>query len=1077
MIIAQRPFLKRDFAKLPYAVIDTSENSPNYFVITHFPTSIGGGKSLIKLQGNGANLVRNSEVEIEVLDVAGNPLRVETTTFVDRFNNYYATIYVYDNTLPGRATVSVVGKAQYDLQGTPLRSDSTNDLGYNVIWTKQLDVQPFERNNSELVFQDPPYISVAQVVAPLRISSLQTTDTQYAIVTASDLSITTTPIKGFDKRDANSTAITDLRLSKIRINPNVDPITTNTVDTTTRKASTDIIGGYLLQETSRYSTVLKTTTTQLSSSYVGGFIEFFTSSYTLSPQTQSGATVTRTNPYNELDDPSGQSIDTQLGYWTSTVVKVIDKNTALLETPVRINIQRPDPRGVAQTMHTYRSVTNFTASLNYTPNSVTYVTSSAVSQSYLQFTFSELEPIAGDVYKIRAFYKRRAANQDWTLLNDQIIYAPEYLTDAQYPNQTSYARYESDHLMIGHFTTGSVLSDYWVSYRELRTGYDTVATTHNTTPLMDSVRLQTDVARTYNALLTTEFYQNYAANQLFTLGFNCVLGPYTELEMYMISDVLSTNVVSFNYQPRAFEKSKNNEKSRFSEEYSRFGKFIGKITNNSANVRNYNKVVFDFISDAEGVGRPLFRCKPYSTTTTGSCWLSEISIKPQRLTGYTPRIVQFAAPTPNEYANYLSESVDYKFEYFDYTGNQSEYVTYVNNVPLNLTTEIPTIGCQSENNTIVPFLLNIPGYTATGSDGKVMYPGRFIPPIYFKIDASTFYLDPLYAGAPSSMNDASVRYFPHFDTNEVATGLTQTQQDLIMYWPYFGWNITRPSLQLHNHEVGNFTGSDGSTSNWGIYSALARVTSSWLAADEFILKYSNTATNTSVYKTNLFNQAYARGQNDDIDNIDYYNAGGAAIAWWNVSQSYVSQSNATTNAQRTEALKKRRLYWPTISLLSSSYFTENGGIYNVKFRLKKYGPSFIPQTGSIMLAYIFDIDKQYTTSTRGTAGWYPPDRNIVKIGHGYTSGSVTTPVLTWYDSATGFYYEEYDINLIQYGSPAQLVFEPYPDPVNNVYSGGVISDVQFCKIGTTTDPAFIKPQSISSIYSINAGSQGNTPQK
>jgi hypothetical protein len=83
----------------------------------------------------------------------------------------------------------------------------------------------------------------------------------------------------------------------------------------------------------------------------------------------------------------------------------------------------------------------------------------------------------------------------------------------------------------------------------------------------------------------------------------------------------------------------------------------------------------------------------------------------------------------------------------------------------------------------------------------------------------------------------------------------------------------------------------------------------------------------------------------------------------------------------------------------------------------------------------------------------------------------------WYDSATGYYYEEYDVNLIQYGSPAQLVFEPYPDPVNNVYSGGVISDVQFCKIGATTDPAFIKPQSISNIYAISSTSQGSTPQK
>jgi hypothetical protein len=169
------------------------------------------------------------------------------------------------------------------------------------------------------------------------------------------------------------------------------------------------------------------------------------------------------------------------------------------------------------------------------------------------------------------------------------------------------------------------------------------------------------------------------------------------------------------------------------------------------------------------------------------------------------------------------------------------------------------------------------------------------------------------------------------------------------------------------------------------------------------------------------------------------------------------------------------LYWPTLPYLTASYFSENGGIYNVKFRLKKYGPQHIPQTGSLMYVYAFDVASDYTTSTVGKAGWYPPDRNIVKIGHGYSSGSITLPLMSWYDSATNFYYEEYDVNIIQYGSNAQLVFEAYP--INGAYAGGIISDVRFCKIGVTTDPAFIKPQSIANEYAISNSSQQYRPGK
>lgn len=1078
MNITQRPFLKREFHKYKYAVVDTTTSSPNYFDIVYCPETIGGGKSFIKLKGNGQNLVRKSEVEIEVLDVAGNALRTEITTFIDRFSNYFATISVYDNTIQGVGRVNIVGVANKDLAGNVLDDRSHNDLGYNVFWTKPINILPFERNNSDLIMDKAPTVYVDQVLAPLRVNSLQTIDQQFTAITSSDATIVTSPFKGFDKKDSNSKSVTDLRLQNIRINPNQDSITTNAVNTATRRTHKDIEGGFLVNETNQYNTVITTNASFFSSSHVGGYVEFFNTNYTLLPQTQSNATLANTNPYNTNITQTTQSVDLQLASWRANVVKVLNSKTAYIDQPVQINVQQTTAnRGTSTTTHTYNQVTNFTASLLYTPNSETYLTSSTVSQSYLQFTFNDLKPLAGSVYKIRAFYKRSSVNQDWTLLNDQIIKSPQYLVDARYPNQTSYARSVSDYLLQGYFTSQQIVDGNWNVYNDTTAGFDTATASYVSTPLIDSLNITT--ATNYNKIATTKYYQNYAENQIFTLDFNCVLAPNTELELYMSSDALTTTLIDITYQSRAFNRTKNLEKDRYSDNYNRFGKYIGKVINNSTQTVSYGKIAFDFNTDADGLGRPIFRCSSTSTTNTGSAWISEVGIQPRELNGFTPEIVQFTIPTPLDFTGFLSESVDYKLEYFDYTGNQSEYVTYINSVPLNLTTTIPTNGCQSEN------MASLLGSATT-------YPGKFTPYLWrvcnttsskVAIGGANF----LYSSQISSYASASNhKFYPHFEYEvNPAYGTTQIL-------PYLGWNVLKPTMSISTGQTGDYTSSFRFTPNWttdGADIAAGTITSSWHAIDPFILNYINNNVTDSTYSSSLYNQAFTQSAVTPIDNMSFYSASGVGITYLNVSNSYYSYSNAADNVARTEALKKRRLYWPTLRQYTSSYFTENGGIYNVRFRLKKYtggaqagstyaGPyakEYYPQTGSYMRVFIFDINKPFTAATVGTAGWYPPETNIVKIGHGYSTAGVTTPTLTWYDSATGYYYEEYDINVIQYGSPGQLVFEPSGD--NSQFFGTIISDVQFCKVGVTQDPAFIKQQSVSNINIVVPTTQPYLPQR
>lgn len=231
-----------------------------------------------------------------------------------------------------------------------------------------------------------------------------------------------------------------------------------------------------------------------------------------------------------------------------------------------------------------------------------------------------------------------------------------------------------------------------------------------------------------------------------------------------------------------------------------------------------------------------------------------------------------------------------------------------------------------------------------------------------------------------------------------------------------------------------------------------------------------------------------------VDNQYFDQSGGVGINKTEISQSlvvasvYATDNSATGLKNKTEALKKRRLYFPipysgsgttggtdywfakSTGKHVDSIFYDNGGIYNVQFSLKKYAPlDYDPDLGSFMTAFIHNVKPQIPSSSNciaGAPGWYPPANNIVTIGNQYNG----TAALSFYDIQTGFYVEKFNFNLIQYGYPAQLCLEVSGSLTDNAYFGIVVDEFKMCKIGVTTDPRFIKPTSIATTV-IDLGQQ------
>ena len=680
----------RGYDRGEYLVEDTSERSPDYFRVSELPTIVGGGRYLLKVKGNGINLRTDSTIDVEIIDAAGNNMFAEVVDYVDRFDDYYITIEVYDITPRGLATVYLVGEAVVDLEGNPIPETTTRE--YNVRWSSTINVLPFERNTAELVFNQPPDVSVVQVTTPEReFLAAETTSSVYSLYTSSidDYTIVSANFKGYDRDFGSGKDILDVRLQNLLLNPQQKPSTNNSVNSSLRQETNDILNGYKRELTSRFNTVVTSQNRTIQKDFLGGQFTFFDSAST-------PTIFEPTLPSNFI--VSGSTFD-QLTLFNANIIEVMTDTEMRISKPIEVttfdtNIAR---RGYT-TKQRYRKSSNFTASIAYLPSDAAFVTSSTVSQSYLETTFFDLKPISGEVYRIKTYFKKGTSTGDFKLIYDAVVNPVEYLTDAQYPNQTTYAKRDSDFRLIGHFTDPEILNSYWENLVEVPSAiYPNIIPTINSSSLHESIPIAYDY--TQSGIFAPQFDQNYNTDQIYTLSFNTTLDPHTELEVYMTSDPLNVNVeVPLTYT-RAFVKDANLERDRYASPVSRFGKFVGRITNNRNTNKNYGRVEFDFATDASGLGRPVLRSRSINyKDVAGNAYVSEVSIKPLAINGFSPNIVQYQIPFNNEIESLLavSQSIDFKIEYFDFTGKQSEFVTYINDLQVNIKTDIPSNVCQAD---------------------------------------------------------------------------------------------------------------------------------------------------------------------------------------------------------------------------------------------------------------------------------------------------------------------------------------------------------------------------------------------
>lgn len=1033
-------------------IVDRSEQSPSFFQINNYPSELTSGKNAIRLFGRQGALKPGSNIDVEVLDSAGNRVYTEINNFKDQHNNYVISIWVYDDIPKGVGTITIVGEAVRDQNGNQLPPQWRGIP--NIKWVREVSISPTKRNDSEILFTNPPRLGIAQVTLPYNevtatqnpyASSVSDTLTQFVFL---DTTFNSSDSEEYTYDIPTQNAIFNPRegARRVSINLNLFPQsqTENTVDGTITKKHKDIFGGVQYQDLAAYNNILSIAETSVSVSaqgvptnYSGGFTDAMI-----------GARVQIAQIGTKLPSTASNSTVNQLTneIYTSDVIDVLDSYNLVLRDPFKVSYNTNYSSGVTIPVnHKYKTLLNATASLTFR-TLPTFIASTSSFQSFFYFTIEDFAPITGDVYRIKTYIKESGKYGDYELLGDNKVTPPEILVDEGEFNDKPYI--ENQFKWYG-FTSLANIQDYWRVVTDTGTNFTQIVTglqayTSSTPQLssfvLDKKGYEDTNSVSLNSLVMemkeSEFFkqdQIYRVTFKTTADFESGNTPVDEceLEVYASSEELLGS--GLGVLPRAFDQSLNQDKTTQRGVYSRYGKLLGRIKSKkgSGRYKQYGKVSFEITADRDGIGKLLYRVKK------GAFHISEISLTPAVHTGFTPNLLQYALPFSLTGTTTVSQSYDFKFEYFDYLGRQSDYVSYLPRVQVNELDTIPSLGCQRT-------MISEDGFWPDIGVTSLLPFSDFAP---INLSYSNPFFDNIFPGGYP--DTGSILHINDFVNPNNSAGLGTAN-----YPTAWGWNYQRYDGAYYTSSTGttNLTETFGATGGLHSDPTLRPFSNNWNHSSSWVEGYhSSSQDQCACIARNWSSESWRRFEN--------------------------LPSTGYNQAEANTLLKQTRLYWPatTGSVIGAANqytpFVQNGGIYRIRFKLMQpkidgenvvtrdyaatYGIDQFAPSGSdaTLNVYIYDVGagilgvNDKGALQPGIASWYPSQNNIFKIKASDIANQLPL---------TGSFLQ-YETYLIQWGEKGRLVFESSGS--NNSFFGACVDDVEVCQIGTTTDPNFIAPPS------------------
>ena len=138
---------------------EKDNNSPNFINVTFVQDTYTSGKNIFKIKPNYKNIQKDS-VDYEILDINGNTIYHNKLQYIDEDGSSIITIYIYEDTPIGVASIIFVGKAIVDLAGNTLLPPQNRQNNYRYVHTLRVDKS--KRNDSDIIFVTEPRFAVSE---------------------------------------------------------------------------------------------------------------------------------------------------------------------------------------------------------------------------------------------------------------------------------------------------------------------------------------------------------------------------------------------------------------------------------------------------------------------------------------------------------------------------------------------------------------------------------------------------------------------------------------------------------------------------------------------------------------------------------------------------------------------------------------------------------------------------------------------------------------------------------------------------------------------------------------------------
>jgi hypothetical protein len=678
---------RRIIENLNTTQVFVQDTQNEYFIVQDIPDTFVQGRSAFKVFGSQF-LKKNVPLKIEILDKSGNTVYVQPVKYGQgispKIPYRYISVEVYPPpfNVPGEAELVILG----ELDETKVPFNIPNEFigTYNVRYLKKVNIDTATVINTQpILFYKKPTVSatsttVAQKKSDPPANAFVAGTNLYGIVnkelkskrfeTGSAVNVQ----ENFDEGGKSDTPSGDVKTETNLWKYKSGLYSKRTV--LTRRGISEERESPEPPQMRLYST-----TPAFNSKMVGGEITVTNINLTDSEKsTLSGFGNDGVGAVSQEDINEMFTFPT----YKARVESVISDKQLTTSKPYSLQFESPS----VGELRMYSDIGSSSPSDNlYASYSASYLdwavptTSSYRFDTIVDLDISNLRTFSGDVYRMKVYGASDSAQGEFPVLLDTIVESPETLVDndiLKFPLRT------------GYFLDQDHIDKYWNSFGgDNNTG--TINTVSTSTVYVDGLYISGSY-RGYKEVGRFELDQDYA----FTVKKDI---PYTL--SFQATAKKTEKVVNSGGKVESYAKlmihlsgSNLSADSRLDITHaSSFGQSLTNATNQKVGLElktdePYTSYDFPRVSHTFF---PKFKLDTVKNDDTiiqfrieaGEWYISDVSLKPARDTGFSPDEMKIRIPLPPN--TQRPDNYDFFLEYYDINGNTAEATTFVNNVGIS----------------------------------------------------------------------------------------------------------------------------------------------------------------------------------------------------------------------------------------------------------------------------------------------------------------------------------------------------------------------------------------------------------